>query len=267
MNMNRYKDHKEAQKELERIFNQKNSCLFIHYSCESFYDIPNGATPRITAIAVKHYGTNQTTSFSIHKVAELKHIAFEEITSHYDELEKEMLKEFFSYVEKHSGYTWVHWNMRNIVYGFQAIEHRYKVLGGKPSEIADERKVDLSLLLIKMYGIKYIGHPRLEKLKELNKISYLGYLSGKEEATSFQNGEYVKLYSSTVSKVDLLMNIVERMRTDELKTNAKWKEIYGVSIQGIFQFLNSKWWFRLVVSLLSLFAGGLIGYFLNIWMG
>jgi hypothetical protein len=38
--------------------------------------------------------------------------------------------------------------MRNINFGFQAIEHRYKVLGGKPYIVEDDRKVDLAKLLI-----------------------------------------------------------------------------------------------------------------------
>lgn len=262
MNITRYKDNKEAKKIIQDIYQQKNTCLLIHYSCESFYDVPNGATPRITCIAVKHFGTSQTTSFSIHKIAELRHIKFEEITSHYDELEKEMLKEYFSFVSNHTSFTWIHWNMRDIVYGFQAIEHRYKVLGGKPVEIPDEKKIDLSQLLIMMFSPSYIGHPRLEKLKEKNKISYLNYLSGKEEAESFQNGEYVKLHGSTTAKVDLLKNIIERIRSDNLKVNAKWKEIYGFSFQSIYQLLNNKWWIRLIVFIITLFLGGLIGYFL-----
>jgi hypothetical protein len=37
--------------------------------------------------------------------------------------------------------------MRNINFGFQAIEHRYKVFG-KPYIVEDDRKVDLAKLLI-----------------------------------------------------------------------------------------------------------------------
>ena len=40
----------------------------------------------------------------------------------YNDLEKKMLKEFYTYVQEHKDYIWIHWNMRNSSYGFQAIE-------------------------------------------------------------------------------------------------------------------------------------------------
>jgi hypothetical protein len=33
-------------------------------------------------------------------------------------------------------------------YGFKAIEHRYSVLGGNPYKIPDEKKIDISRILI-----------------------------------------------------------------------------------------------------------------------
>lgn len=61
--------------------------------------------------------------------------------------------------------------MRDISYGFEAINHRYSVLGGEPENIPDEHKVDLSRYLVDIFGLKYIGHPRFQKLIELNKIT------------------------------------------------------------------------------------------------
>lgn len=81
--------------------------LIIHYSCESFYDIKDGRTPRVTSIAVKYMKTGQTKSFSIHKTAERKKVNFEKIEEHYDELEKDMLADFFSFVDEHKHYRWI----------------------------------------------------------------------------------------------------------------------------------------------------------------
>ena len=131
--------------------------MIIHYSCESFYDIKDGHTPRITSIAVYAYATAQTDSFSIHKVAEKSHIQISDIELHYDELEKKMLDEFFAYAKEHSNFFWIHWNMRDINYGFKAIEHRYSVLGGIPYNIPDEKKIDLARQLINCYGVGYAG--------------------------------------------------------------------------------------------------------------
>jgi len=43
----------------------RRAAWVIHYSCESFYDRPNGASPRITSIAVRKLDSGQTLSFSI----------------------------------------------------------------------------------------------------------------------------------------------------------------------------------------------------------
>lgn len=51
-------------------------------------------------------------------------ISLEEIDARYDEFEKNMLDEYFDFIKSRHGFTFVHWNMRNINYGFQAIEHR-----------------------------------------------------------------------------------------------------------------------------------------------
>jgi hypothetical protein len=67
-----------------------------------------------------------------------------------------MLDEFSNHLKSFQG-------TRDINYGFAAIEHRHKVLEGEPYILPDERKIDLSRLLIDIYGVCYIGHPRLEK--------------------------------------------------------------------------------------------------------
>ena len=128
--------YREAKKQLTNISHDCNNVIVIHYSCESFYDLPDGASSRITSIAVQNLATGQTESFSIHQIAERStEFPIREIDTHYDELEKKMLGEFYDYAKNHQSHTWLHWNMRNINYGFAALEHRYKVLGGKPFEI------------------------------------------------------------------------------------------------------------------------------------
>ncbi|MED1444941.1 hypothetical protein [Bacillus pacificus] len=117
----RLNKRRKALNEIQNLVDNAAHLLIIHYSCESFYDIKDGRTPRITSIAVRYFNTGQTETFSIHKVAEKKgYLA--EIESHYDELEKIMLGEFYKFVKTHLNYNWVHWNMRDINYGFQAID-------------------------------------------------------------------------------------------------------------------------------------------------
>jgi hypothetical protein len=149
---------------LDKLFAEAANVWVIHYSCESFYDRPNGQSPRITSIAVRKLDSAQTRSFSIHQIAERRKVPSGEIEAHYDTLEREMLDAFYDHVRSFQGTKYLHWNMRDINFGFAAIEHRYRVLGGDPVVIEDERKIDLSRLLIDIFGVGYIGHPRLESL-------------------------------------------------------------------------------------------------------
>ena len=153
--------------------------------------------------------------------------------------------------------------MRDINYGFKAIEHRYSVLGGTPYKISDDRKIDLARILIQCYGVGYIDHPRMEKLLEYNNIKAKDYLTGSQEADAFKNKEYVKLHMSTLRKVDVFANILNRAINKSLKVKSKWYEIYGVSIQGVLNFCKDTWWIQLIWTVISLFLGALIGEFVS----
>lgn len=258
-----YEKHKSARKILSEIDKNPKNYLIIHYSCESFYDIADGHTPRITSIAVYDYSSAQTDSFSMHKVAEKKHIPIDNVEAQYDDLEKTMLDEFFTYAKEHQGYIWIHWNMRDINYGFKAIEHRFSVLGGTPYKIPDDKKVDLARLLIQCYGIGYIDHPRMEKLLEYNNIKAKDYLTGSQEAEAFKNKEYVKLHMSTLRKVDVFSNILNRTINKSLKVKSKWYEIYGVTIQGILNFCKETWWIQIIWTIITLVLGAILGVFFD----
>lgn len=248
--LERLKGRRKAAERLSALLKQKEHVLVIHYSCESFYDRADGRTPRVTSIAARNLASGQTHSFSIHKVAEQRHIALANITEQYDELERAMLDEFFDFVKTHQNFIWMHWNMRDINYGFQAIEHRYTVLGGAPTKVDDARKFDLARELIAIYGVGYIGHPRLESLVEKNKITNRDFLVGAQEAAAFDNKEFVKLHQSTLRKVDILANIAERTANDSLSTNATWRERYGVHPSVVMEVIKEHWGY----SLLGLFA-------------
>jgi hypothetical protein len=256
---NRIKKRKDALKELNELVQRDSNLLLIHYSCESFYNIKDGRTPRITSIAVRYFSTAQTVSFSIHKVAE-KQGKLDRIEEHYDELEKEMLDEFFQFVTSHNNYNWIHWNMRDINYGFEAINHRYSVLGGTPVVIHDKNKFDLARKIVDIYGSNYIKeHPRFEKLVDKNNITKRDFLSGAEEAEAFENKEFVKLHQSTLRKVDILHIIVDRIIDNELKTDSSLREVYGLTPQGFYELVKENWVYNLFIFLLGAAISGIIG--------
>jgi hypothetical protein len=251
--LHRLRERKEALLRLGEIRRYAPSTFVIHYSCESFYDIPDGRAPRVTSIAVRNLATAQTNSFSIHKLAEQGHVPFADIPQQYDRLEQQMLAEYFDFLQKHSGYTYIHWNMRDINYGFPAIEHRYKVLGGNPYSIPDKDKFDLARVLVALYSRSYAGHGkagRFLNICDFNKITDKDALNGKEEADAFENQQYVRLHQSTLRKVDMMANLFERAEDGSLKTQAKWSEIYGLSAETVINYIKGHW----IVTLTGLVA-------------
>lgn len=230
--MERIRKRRAATSKLEEVSRNRETVVLVHYSCESFYDRPDGRSPRITSIAVRNLGNAQTTSFSIHQVAERRGIPSVEIRSQYDTLEKAMLEEWYEHVRRHSTSRWLHWNMRDVNYGFPAIAHRFQVLKGKPVEVEEARLFDFAKLLIDIHGPGYTGHPRFQSLSQLNNISLKDFLTGQEEANAFDAGDYVKLHQSTLRKVDIMANLFNRYEEGSLKTQNKWWQSYGSRVLG-----------------------------------
>lgn len=237
----RFKKRKNAKELLQRISENSIEYLIIHYSCESFFNLPEGNTPRVTSIAVRYVKNAQTHSFSIHKIAELRQIPVSQINQNYNDLEKAMLDEYFAFVERHQTHKWIHINMRNVNYGFEAINHRYRVLGGNPVNISDDLKIDLARVFVDLYGKEYIPHPRFESLYNLNKITMASFLNGEQEASAFEDGNYVALHQSTLRKVDNMHNVLTLANEDDLKTDSTLKMIYGLSFSGLYYMSKEDW--------------------------
>lgn len=256
--LKRLRRRKDVVAKMDILLEQAATTLVIHYSCESFYDKADGKTPRVTSLAVRNLASGQTDSFSIHQLAEEQHIPFESISEHYDNLERQMLDRYFEFLRTRQHCNWIHWNMRDVNYGFAAIEHRYRVLGGNPIQVSEDRKFDLSRALIDIYGVGYVGHPRLENLIEFNKITARDFLTGKQEADAFESKEFVKLHQSTLRKADSLANIFERTSNKSLKTKATWAEQYGFTPAVIGEWLKEHW---AVASIIAL--GGVLTFVLR----
>ncbi len=256
--LTKYRLRRDTRRKFDEINMKRDMHIVLHYSCESFYDIKDGRTPRITSIAARNFSTGQTLSFSIHKSAEQSRVPLTQISNRYDELERHMLDEYFEFLRSRHGYTFIHWNMRDINYGFQAIEHRYKVLGGVPYVIDDTKKIDLARELIALFGVRYTPHGvsgRLHSLMELNRITAKDAMTGGEEAVAFENGEYIKLHQSTLRKVDVMANILERVIDGSLKTNSSWIDRTGLHPAVLIELVTEHWIWSVV-----LFVAGVVGF-------
>lgn len=269
MSTKSYKRHRNAIKIFERLYEEADKVLIIHYAGESTYQIDEDRAPRIASIAVLDYKTKQTNSFSINKIAELLDIPHSQIKARYQELEKEMLSHFFEFVGNHLNDRWVSWKMKDMIYGFQALEFRFTALGGSPKIVPEDNKYQLSDLLKDKYGSWYISKGedkrigRFYALMKLNQITKKHLLNGAEEAECFANSEFGKVYKSTLSKVDALDFILTRAAENTLQTESKLlsraKEFYGFSFQGLFRLGQDHW----LVALIFLILGALLTYFID----
>ncbi len=278
----RLKKRKEVAARMEELFDNAKTSLVIHYSCESFYPDEDakaaavssavglveiaaaekkrvagktdGTSARVTSIAIRNLESGQTNSFSVHQVAEKEHVPFTEISEHYDQLERGMLDEYFEFIRVRPHCHFIHWNMRDVAYGFAAIEHRYRVLGGNPVVLPESSLFDFSRGLITLYGINYIGHPRLEKIIELNKVSALDFLSGKAEAKAWDDKEFVKLHRSTLRKVDVLANLFQRTVEKTLKVRTSWFEQNGFNKAAIGEYAKEHWAVSVGAALVVIFG-------------
>ena len=236
---------KELNENAEKIY-------FIHYSCQNLSDDNEGYSPRITSIAVLHMTGDQMYSFSMHIIAEELKISREDIFDHYDEIEKTMLKRFFEFAEtRDNDSIWIHWNMTNINFGFETLEHRFRVLTEEiPFHINEKFRYNISKLIQKRYGQKYAKDPKMLSLMELNGGRQRNFLKGDEEVSAYKAKEFIKLHNSTMCKVYFFKSVFNKLVDNRLKTETnQWRykvnELYQnpvvqiIGIIGVFGTLIS----------------------------
>lgn len=238
-----------AMMKLELLLEQPSTVNVVHYACESF-DSPNPETsPRISVIAVGTLDSVQTKTFSLDQEAELEQVTSADIASRLDDLERGMLCKFYNYVKLCENSRWLHWNMRDMTYGFNAIAHRYRVLEGEPVSIPDGLLFDLPKLLIDIFGERYASHTRMKTLFELNDLSHHDFLTGELEAKAYSEGQYKQISKSTQRKTAGFIAIAKKAQTGTLKTEIPWYKQYGLRVQSqlIIERVHSHWLFKLLV--------------------
>jgi len=235
-NSSRLRERKQGLEALNELLKSKAKCNVIHYSCESFVT-NHGKTPRVTSICVMNLKSGQTKSFSIHLQAQISGLDFNNLDiDQYDDLEKDMLADFSSFVTQNATNRWIHWKMRDSNYGFEAINNRIKILKGATFQIPDDFKYDFSKILELIFTYDYeVPKPngRLLNLAKRNSISTFNAMTGKEEADAFDNKAYLQLHMSTLKKVDIIKSIIQRLENNELRVHARKRHIYGLTFNGI----------------------------------
>jgi len=233
---------------LKAVKKSPEDFFVIHYSCQSLYDDNQELSPRITSIVVSNYGSEEQVSFSTHAIAEELGFSREEVVPNLAAIERRLLDKFNDFIRDRRDKYWLHWNMRNLTFGFEHIAHRYRVLGGeRPVEIPMERRLNLNDLLARYFGADYARHPKLSSLMELNGGIHRHFLTGQQEVEAFGNREFIRMHSSTQCKVGFFVSVVRRWSSGRLKTNSRG---WGVRLDRLFDSRVAK-----VISLIGTVIG------------
>lgn len=238
---------------LDNIKKSPEEFLIIHYSSQSLFDEIEGQySPRITSIVVMFYTSRQTVNISLHAIAEELGIVRDGVEEEYSRVEKELLKRFFRFVQDRLSKCWLHWNMRNTVFGFEHIEHRYRVLTKTdPPNVPYDNRINISDILKYKYGQNYAPDPRMLKLMEMNGRRDPRFLTGDEEAAAFQRKEFIRMNSSTISKVEFFRHVIKQAIIGKLHTAGK---SLGIKVDRLLESRISK-----VLAIILTIAGVALG--------
>ena len=168
------------------------------------------------------HSTRQTVNFSLHSIAEEQGVAKSDVDKAYDDIERQLLHRFYNFAQSHFEKCWLHWNMRNTVFGFEHLEHRFRVLTkSNPPTIPYDNRVNINDVLKYKYGPDYVPDPKMIKLMDLNGKRDPRFLSGADEAAAFGRQEFIRMNSSTISKVEFFRYVIEKAAKGKLKTGGR----------------------------------------------
>ncbi len=242
----------DSRQFIKSVRSNPENFFLIHYSCQNLNDENEALSPRITSIAMNHYATGQSISYSTHSTAEELRIPRDKVLERFDEVELELLTQFYKFIRDRRDKYWVHWNMRNLTFGFEHLEHRYRALGGTDAcVIAVERRLNLNDLIADRYGENYAKHPKMLSLMEKNGGRHRDFLEGKEEVAAFENKEFLRMHSSTLSKIGFFSSAMRKFVNGKLNTASRG---VGVALEKLFESRTAKA-VGLVATLISILVG------------
>jgi hypothetical protein len=110
--------------------------------------------------------------------------------------------------------------MQNLIFGFEHLEHRYRCLcSSEPPHIPIEVRLNLSDILKERYGSDYAQDPKLKSLMLLNGPLDMRFLEGSQEAEAFKAKEFIRMNSSTISKVEFFRHAIVLALRSKLRTS------------------------------------------------
>jgi len=150
--------------------------------------------------------------------------------------------------------------MRNPNFGFEALDNRFKILGGNPRKIEDQFRFDLPEILGLIYTYNFEKHDsptkgQLLNLSARNKISSRDALKGKDEAEAFENKDFLKLHMSTIRKVEMIDRILTLEEKKKLNVNVWLFTACGWTPSGIIEIVRNNWFLFTIWSVIMAVIG------------
>lgn len=233
-----YKKRKKAYEEFSKIINDASNVLLICYSYSNISTNQFELSPIVTSISIRSLDKNDENKyFSLIKEAEKANIELDDIEDNYEELEYFLLEEFNAFLKKHRDYVWIHWDMNQIDYGFEAIKHRFNITAKEfdieLENIVSNNKFDLNYLLENMYGTEYTkSNDKMKSLMTENDyIDVKSYMTNKKESEEFNEKHFSQVKNSINSKMNFMFSIVEKLENNTLKIPNK--NNYSIFIEFI----------------------------------
>ena len=153
--------------------------------------------------------------------------------------------------------------MKNNNFGFEAIEERYNELGGCALHFEEEKLFNISVLFKEKYGKKFAKDAtwngklmgKMYDMFNMNRIEDFNILNGDQEVKEYILMNITSIEQSILGKVKAFKTLVEMASDNDLKVRGSiLKDVYGLSIYGIAQFVQDNALLAMIFSIL----GGII---------
>ncbi|WP_199560065.1 hypothetical protein [Sphingomonas psychrotolerans] len=208
--------------ELERALASRHHAFVLHYIGATFAS----AERRVTAVAARNMGTGVTHCFEVE--AELRGAAIDPMAASAEQLDKaerRLLDAFYAFARAHPNHFWLHWNMRNSVFGFLGLENRYRELGGYPAAIPDGYRLDLADRLADIHGDSYADTAnRLRSLADINGIPLPHLVDGQPQGEALERREFGVGTRSLLNRIDVMYVVATRTLEGRLKTATTFRD-------------------------------------------
>ena len=199
--------------DLKSLKQMERKICILHYACSTIKETP----VKISSIALIEYHNNKSHIFS-----QVEHD------------EKDLLEQFYNFMTNHPDYALVGWNLKNIIFGVEVINRRYKQVMGMDAPTLSNKVYDLDEIFQNTHGHSYVSHGTLGKMHNLfvlNDINVEQFLYGGTEAELFEQRAMRKIELSNVCKADGIKNVVKLSFKNKLKI--------GNKKNSIIRFINS----------------------------